>query len=392
MTDLTILLASESIIKRDAVMNYFTEKINCKVKIIAVNCDGCKLPPQPIGCGMYCARERLAYAKKNTTETYDIAIAIESDLSKKDESYFDCANVRIEMGILVGTGSSNEIGCPPLYEEFDSQEKIIYSEKIWGFPKTGGEFMNKLYAFDPKNWMMDYVGFNRERQILVGVTAAFTNLCKQVAMCRIFNDKYVVYKDFPKEGVNFEYFYTLFVSQNDTLATSGTRYLANILQTNFEHEEIDLVFSMESRGLYLGALLADRLNIDMIPIQKKGKVPGPVLSTEYTKEYGPDVMQVSKNLVLNFLSNKKKPVYKFLIVDDLIATGGTLRAVLDMLESLSKEYSFRYEAIVFALKEVGPLANMAREKIGMDYIVLFRNVNESEHKLVSIINKSLIQN
>jgi len=87
---------------------------------------------------MVCAKERINYAKRNATSFYDIAIAIESDLENKDGSYFDCANVRIELGQMVGIGHSNYIKCPNLTEEFGSQERIVYSKNIWGYGKTGG--------------------------------------------------------------------------------------------------------------------------------------------------------------------------------------------------------------------------------------------------------------
>ena len=84
-----ILLASESVVKKQAVQEYFVDYL-----VDCVNCDACELPPQPLNCGMECAYQRVCFAKLQG-RSYDLVIGIESDVVQHDNNYFDRINVRI---------------------------------------------------------------------------------------------------------------------------------------------------------------------------------------------------------------------------------------------------------------------------------------------------------
>lgn len=126
--------------------------------------------------------------------------------------------------------------------------------------------------------------------------------------------------DFPKPGIMFRDITTLL---KDSKAFSRT---IDLLTNRYIGKDIDLVAGIESRGFILGAPLAYRLNVGFVPIRKKGKLPGRVESVEYALEYGTDKIEVHYDAI--------QPGQKVLLVDDLIATGGTASAACQLIEKL----------------------------------------------------------
>lgn len=100
--------------------------------------------------------------------------------------------------------------------------------------------------------------------------------------------------------------------------------LLEVLANRVKCIEFDRVLGIESRGFLIGPLLAQKLKVPFGPIRKKGKLPGDLYSVEYELEYGHDILQVQKN---GLPKNSK-----CLIVDDLIATGGSLQAAKKLVE------------------------------------------------------------
>lgn len=86
----------------------------------------------------------------------------------------------------------------------------------------------------------------------------------------------------------------------------------------------DVIVGLDARGFLFGFMLAAELNIPFVPIRKKGKLPGPCLSYEYKLEYGSDIFEVQANAI--------KPEQQVIIVDDLLASGGTLEAACHLVE------------------------------------------------------------
>lgn len=91
-----------------------------------------------------------------------------------------------------------------------------------------------------------------------------------------------------------------------------------------QYTQIDAVFGLEARGFLIGPLLAQRLHVPFLPIRKAGKLPGPVDRYTYQLEYGSDTIEVQKNQ----LPSKSKCI----LIDDLLATGGTLKASMHLLK------------------------------------------------------------
>ena len=129
--------------------------------------------------------------------------------------------------------------------------------------------------------------------------------------------------DFPTEGILFYDISTL-LGHPDALNVSLSR-LANLVS----RKQPDLLVGIESRGFLIAAPLASRLGIGLTMIRKKGKLPGNTVSHEYKLEYGTDIIEIQDDGV--------KPGQRVVIVDDLLATGGTLVASLNLLRKIGAD-------------------------------------------------------
>ena len=118
--------------------------------------------------------------------------------------------------------------------------------------------------------------------------------------------------------------------------------------------EIDKVVGLEARGFILGGAIAHQLSVGFVPIRKKGKLPGAVISEEYTLEYGEAIVEIHDDAI--------QPGEKILVVDDLLATGGTAEAGIKLIERLGGKIVSC--AFVIDLPELGGRARL--EKMGME--------------------------
>ncbi|WP_181882310.1 adenine phosphoribosyltransferase [Helicobacter didelphidarum] len=128
--------------------------------------------------------------------------------------------------------------------------------------------------------------------------------------------------DFPKKGILFKDITTFL--QNGRLFYDYIEMLAHRYQTY----KIEYVVGIEARGFILGSALAFALKAGFVPIRKKGKLPGKVLSQSYTLEYGKDSIEIKEDA---FAGIKGVNV---VLIDDLIATGGTANAALQLIKKL----------------------------------------------------------
>lgn len=123
--------------------------------------------------------------------------------------------------------------------------------------------------------------------------------------------------DYPKPGIMFR--------DVTTLLGDAQGFKAAIAQMAepYRTQPVDAVAGIEARGFILGGAVADRLGCGFIPIRKKGKLPWKTIGQEYTLEYGVDVIEIHEDAI--------KPGGRILIVDDLIATGGTAEAAVKLI-------------------------------------------------------------
>jgi len=126
--------------------------------------------------------------------------------------------------------------------------------------------------------------------------------------------------DFPHEGILFRDVSTLFSD------TRGFRMAVDQMLHPYAGQRIDKVVGLEARGFILGGAIAHQLGTGFVPIRKKGKLPGATISQQYTLEYGEAVMELHDDAI--------EAGEKILLVDDLLATGGTAEAGIKLVERL----------------------------------------------------------
>ena len=129
--------------------------------------------------------------------------------------------------------------------------------------------------------------------------------------------------DFPKAGILFYDITTLLQD------AAGLRAAVDSLVMPFEHARIDLVVGIESRGFIFGSAVADRLGAGFSPVRKPGKLPSSTANAHYSLEYGTDCLEIHDDAVAKG--------QRVLIVDDLLATGGTARAASQLVKQLGGE-------------------------------------------------------
>ena len=129
--------------------------------------------------------------------------------------------------------------------------------------------------------------------------------------------------DFPKPGILF---YDITTLLGDA---QGLRRAIECLADPFRDVPLDKVVGIESRGFIFGAAVADRLGVGFVPVRKPGKLPSRTVRVEYALEYGTDALEMHDDAVA--------AGQRVLIVDDLLATGGTARAVADLVTGQGAE-------------------------------------------------------
>lgn len=128
--------------------------------------------------------------------------------------------------------------------------------------------------------------------------------------------------NYPKEGILF-YDITTMINNAEVFNS-----LIDFLAARYEGQNLDFIVGIESRGFIFGAALANRLKVGFVPIRKKGKLPFTTVSEKYSLEYGFDEMEIH----IDAFAGKKEA--RVLLIDDLIATGGTAKASVNLINSI----------------------------------------------------------
>jgi adenine phosphoribosyltransferase len=126
--------------------------------------------------------------------------------------------------------------------------------------------------------------------------------------------------NFPKEGILFKDITTLLKD------AAAFRQAVDLMAATYRRKDVDLVVGVESRGFIFGGALAYLLDAGFVPVRKEGKLPGQKISESYALEYGSAVLEIHKDAI--------KPGQAVVIVDDLLATGGTARATARLVQQL----------------------------------------------------------
>lgn len=129
--------------------------------------------------------------------------------------------------------------------------------------------------------------------------------------------------DFPEKGVLFRDVTTLLKD------AEGLHEAVDLIQKELDGVEFDAVLGPESRGFIFGMPISYNLKKGFIPVRKKGKLPAEVISREYALEYGTAIIEIHKDAI--------RPGMKLVVIDDLMATGGTAKALVDMIREAGAE-------------------------------------------------------
>ena len=134
-------------------------------------------------------------------------------------------------------------------------------------------------------------------------------------------EKYIrVVEDFPVEGISFKDVTPLLKDRE------AFRFAIKLMSEEIRKENVDIVVGPEARGFLFGAPIAYELGVGFVPVRKSGKLPAETLKYEYELEYGMDSLEIHKDAI--------KPGDRVAVVDDLLATGGTILAAIKLIESL----------------------------------------------------------
>ena len=152
------------------------------------------------------------------------------------------------------------------------------------------------------------------------------------------------FPDFPKKGIDFK-------DLSPIMADPELfRDLINEISQNKIFDKSDAILAIDARGFIYGSALALKLNKPLVLARKKNKLPGELISKDYGLEYGKDSLSIQKDILNNF--------DKFVLVDDLLATGGTAKCVYELLSSINKKVLGIYVIVEL-------LSLKGRDKIGV---------------------------
>jgi len=132
-----------------------------------------------------------------------------------------------------------------------------------------------------------------------------------------------IIEDFPKTGISFKDITTLLQDKN------ALKYTIDGMVAYLEDKKVDVIVGPEARGFLFGVPVAFALGAGFVPVRKPGKLPYDTLAIQYELEYGSDKLEIHKDAI--------KPGQKVAIVDDLLATGGTVAAVTKLIEQMGGE-------------------------------------------------------
>jgi len=306
---LTILVTSENPIKLTAVKEAFEEAYSDET-IIINSCPATSgVAEQPVGEeGERGALMRLVNAHKELVEKVDYTVSVENFIEKRS-SWQDRAVVllRHELSGKQMRAYSAATMIPSDFVEMALANRI-----------TVGEVIHQHYPernINAKDWHSEkeFGGLSRKELIKQAVFKALH--AEEIAAIK---HEVALHPDFPKKGILFQDFSP--VMRHPDAFKSCIKLLAK----RAEHNGIDVVVGLESRGFILGAALAYELGVAFVPIRKAGKTPGKVIEVAYEKEYGFDRFALAEGAI--------QENQRVLIVDDLIATGGSAKAAVDLID------------------------------------------------------------
>jgi len=158
---------------------------------------------------------------------------------------------------------------------------------------------------------------------LLGVIITYSALSKENKAANLVGNAIVKYQNFPKVDVDF---YDVSGILNNPKVF---KEVIDNLSNHYKHQNIEAILAIDARGFLFATPLAYKLNIPVVMLRKPGKLPGKTIGSEYTKEYGKDTLEIQVDAL--------RPGQRVVIIDDLIATGGTFKAAINLAQKAGAE-------------------------------------------------------
>ncbi len=284
-----------------------------------------RIPEQPVGQNV---AELGARNRATGLDSADYVVSIENyiEFSHQTNSWHD-------IGLILVKNLVNNEEAIALTQSVVVPEEYVFKAQDMskdmggimadGYPVTVGQVIKESFiakAIDAHDWHKEpeFGGVSRQQLLHDAVIKALNY--KEIAFLKTFLG---VYKDFPKAGITFFDFLPIFTDPRAFEMCIG------LLGEYYQSKNISVVVGLESRGFIIGTALAYRLGVPFVPVRKPGKTPGATYSVSYQKEYGPDTLVISQTAL--------QPDQRVLIVDDLIATGGSARAAIELVKLTGAE-------------------------------------------------------
>ncbi|KAM6495956.1 adenine phosphoribosyltransferase [Amanita muscaria] len=156
----------------------------------------------------------------------------------------------------------------------------------------------------------------------------------------VIRNQLTLHTDFPKKGVNFIDIFPIFRDPGvfEILINHLVDHITSVTLPKTPNNKIDVVVGLDARGFLIGPIVALKLGAAFVPVRKRGKLPGKCVSASYEKEYAPDIFEMQVEAI--------KPGQNAIVLDDVIATGGSAKAAGDLVTQLGGtviEYVFMIE-------------------------------------------------
>lgn len=312
-------------------------------------------PVQPINSGYACSLRRIDHLGPELQTTDQLVVAIENEIQTKcpdgHERIVDVCNATIRRGPVVVTATSYGIPVPEeFYKQAIEASDPDYPNKAEGLSVTVGSIIEKAHPeVKANNWMADprFGGQDRADQIKDALRAAL----KKVYIA----EKTAYHKDYPKPGVVFKDL--SYVCADNVAFRYVLETLKQALVVRGWADKITKIMGFDARGFIYGSILAKELDLGFVMIRKKGKLPGKTFKIKYTTEYSEETFELVHDLV--------GPEDVVLLVDDVVATGGTFKAGVDAIEAGQKGKVIGCLAVL----QVDALIDIAKAKLAPTEII-----------------------
>jgi len=315
MDKLKLLLTSTSTLKKDAVISFF-EKIGVPIELECVDGNSPNMPCQPLNDMIFeCAQARIDNVSIIRRQENDCSLSIENGIVEMYPTIYDYCVLK------VCSDSSNDyyvsFGIPILQDFWNDYKKgvrlIVHSSGKNYYEKTFGQFLAETYKVEANNWMATLNNIDRREQI------------HDVLSKWYLDYKTEIINNYPKPNIAFKNVETIAIQPQ--LYKLLLDQMVNLIQRNYNVSMIDYFVGLESRGYYFASVLADRLNKSFLPLRKSNKVPHTdlinILQETYETEYSEDGF--------GLIQRSEYAGKNCLVLDDLLATGGSLDAACTLL-------------------------------------------------------------